>query len=707
MKPTVIQAVKPTVKPTKQTLLSLLSLLFLFTNLAFANNYWVDGKRGKDVSTGGTRQAPWKTIAYALSQVPSPTNPRYDNAIRIIGGQAYALTQPLQMKYNVRLVGDFVGTTMPVIRGSQQLSSLIHFPGNVIFNRKTAGFSYLILDGGSYGVTMGGTGGKRHRPELLYSRFRGQKYAGILIRQVGTTICDPRFFDCWFTGQPYGIKAEASGANAVLRPDVDECRFIKNATAGFHLMDTSNGAADVGGLVRHSWFEGGGVGAYVKSGNNASNTRIDFRGNHFRNLIKEGIQILVTMPYDPQVLIEDCSFVACGRGIWITGFFPAGVYSFTLQRNVVMKSKGYLGHPGDGILATITPKGSGTISLRYQSEGNLTTRNRSNGFFYNFGSGIQLAFDSFGDRSLNNQGRGTFFNCHSAKASIQFRGGVLANNVWEGMYLFAQSKAKVQFMTFAVNGTNGFYSSSSVAYQMDHCLFAANRLGEVRVPKTQAITYSLFQNQSFSGKGNLRANPKLSRPSYHLLPGSPCIDAGNIATSVPARDYEGDPRILAGKGNFKIPDIGADEFSPTGSAHAYGLSGFGIANFRPGIGVSGSSRDVRIGRSLGITLLNAKDFANYKAGSALLVLGSGETGPLGLLDIGGLGVPGSFLWTTPLLVSPPVTPDQNGFAKITLPIPNSLSIVGVNLSAQWWVFKPFTNVGGFVTTQGLRIQIGK
>ena len=160
---------------------ALFPLFFLLGTSLFANNYYVNGKTGKDVPNGGTRNAPWKTIAYALSQVSSPTNPRYDHAIRIIGGQTYVLTQPLQMKYNVRLVGDFVGTTMPIIKGSKNLSSLIHFPGNVIFNRKTAGFKYLVLEGGAFGVTMGGTGGKRHRPELLYSRFRKQGTAGILI----------------------------------------------------------------------------------------------------------------------------------------------------------------------------------------------------------------------------------------------------------------------------------------------------------------------------------------------------------------------------------------------------------------------------------------------------------------------------------------------------------------------------------------------
>ncbi len=679
--------------------------LFLFLGSSlFARDYYVNGKTGKDIPTGGTIHSPWKTIAYALTQVPSPTNPKLDHVIHIVGGQTYVQTQALQMKYNVRLVGDPVGTRMPLIKGSKSLSSLIHFPASVLFNRKTSGFKYLVLEGAVYGVTMGSTGGKKHQPEILSSRFRKQGKAGVLIRQVGTTMSDPRFFDCWFSEEPYGIKAEASGGGAVLRPDVDECRFWANTIAGIHLTDQSHGAADVGGFVQNSWFEGGGDGVHVESGKNAANTRIAFRGNSFHQQKGDGLEIVVNMPYDPKVTIEDCSFSSCGRGIRITGTFPPGVYSFTLKRNVVMNS---LKVGAGGFDTSMVRTGTGTVSIRFLSENNLAIGNGTYGFLYSFGSDLQLSFDSFGDRALENGFRGTKFSCSSKNASIRFRGGILANNRRMGMSLNAVSRAKVQFMTFADNGAYGFYSISNTLYQIDHCIFANNSFFDASVPSSQAISYSLFQGSSRVGKGNLKAVPKLARPSYHLLPGSPCIDAGDSAALAPSMDFEGDPRVLAGKGNKKIPDIGADEFSPTGSAHGFGIDGFGNLGFRPRIGVTGSPRDVRIGRSFGITLLNAKDLSNSKAGVAALMLGSGETGPFGHFDLGFVGAPGNFLWTNPLFIAPPVRPDGNGSAKVNFLVPNSLGIVGVNLSAQWWVLKPKTNRGGFVTTGGLRVQIGK
>ena len=65
--------------------------------------------------------------------------------------------------------------------------------------------------------------------------------------------------------------------------------------------------------------------------------------------------------------------------------------------------------------------------------------------------------------------------------------------------------------------------------------------------------------------GNIHSNPRFQDPGngdFHLKSTSPCIDAGtNSAPRLPARDFEGEPRIFDGNDdNTATVDIGADEF---------------------------------------------------------------------------------------------------------------------------------------------------
>jgi hypothetical protein len=81
-----------------------------------------------------------------------------------------------------------------------------------------------------------------------------------------------------------------------------------------------------------------------------------------------------------------------------------------------------------------------------------------------------------------------------------------------------------------------------------------------------AVTHSDIEG-GYPGEGNIDAAPLFADPDsgdFHLLLGSPCIDAGtNEAPGLPEYDYEGDPRILAssctGSG---VVDMGADEVVP-------------------------------------------------------------------------------------------------------------------------------------------------
>jgi predicted outer membrane repeat protein len=82
---------------------------------------------------------------------------------------------------------------------------------------------------------------------------------------------------------------------------------------------------------------------------------------------------------------------------------------------------------------------------------------------------------------------------------------------------------------------------------------------------TQHVTYSDVQGSAvYPGIGNIKVDPLFQDPAIgdlHLRPESPCIDQGsNSAPSLPAFDFEGDPRIVDGDGDgTATADMGVDE----------------------------------------------------------------------------------------------------------------------------------------------------
>ena len=81
-------------------------------------------------------------------------------------------------------------------------------------------------------------------------------------------------------------------------------------------------------------------------------------------------------------------------------------------------------------------------------------------------------------------------------------------------------------------------------------------------------SYSCIQDWPGGGKGNTSEDPQLVDPAngdFHLLPSSPCIDAGGTVSLTV--DFDGDPRPIDSidllRGDGSDFDIGADEAGPT------------------------------------------------------------------------------------------------------------------------------------------------
>jgi hypothetical protein len=121
-----------------------------------------------------------------------------------------------------------------------------------------------------------------------------------------------------------------------------------------------------------------------------------------------------------------------------------------------------------------------------------------------------------------------------------------------------------------VNNTEGISANAGVFY--NNILFNNGvGVGSTGATWQNNLVYGgqiLYSGQNLTGtNGNISANPSfacLPSGDFHLLTGSPCIDAGtNGAPELPAVDFDGNPRILAGKTNDSaIVDMGAYEFNP-------------------------------------------------------------------------------------------------------------------------------------------------
>jgi len=93
----------------------------------------------------------------------------------------------------------------------------------------------------------------------------------------------------------------------------------------------------------------------------------------------------------------------------------------------------------------------------------------------------------------------------------------------------------------------------------------------------------MYPGDIYPGNGNTNENPRFvhdpdpgpdgnwdgiddDNGDFHLLPSSPCIDAGdNFAPNLPSTDFEGDARTIDGDGNgIAVVDMGADEVYEVG-----------------------------------------------------------------------------------------------------------------------------------------------
>ncbi len=659
-------------------------------------DYYVNGITGRDVPGGGSPSMPWKTITYAITQIPPIIQPTEWNTLYVEGDQVYSASTngdalPIRPAYNLWIEGSFVGHgRMPILRPAAGGISVLYDPA-IVYQRNPSTLRYLVFEGGAYGVSMGNSAGQRHRPRIQDCTFRGQSQAGARVTDAGPSRGnDPRFFQSLFTDAPRGIEIATTTSGAVVFPDVEECTFTGLRDAAIHLDDNSTGG-NVGGLFRSNWFRSCARGVHVRAGASATTTNFEVYSCSFTDIANEGVFFDLVRPPDPAARIEMCSFLRCGHGVALVGALAAGSYSLHMHNNVASACR------NNGLHVDLS--GVGTCSI--DTADNLFERCNV-GVSLLARSGVQLNFQSVRDRALRNN-TGMRLQGSSLPSSITVQSAMICGNTARGLTLLGSAPILAQSLTVADNATG--VDSGATAATLTHCILDGNA---INVTGSPTITYSSFQGSSYPGVGNLNfTDPQLIRPLYKLSLGSLCIDRGNLSTPLPATDYEGDPRASVSRPNGSaLPDLGADEYMQRGSAHKYGLRGFGYYNFFPEI--SSSNTQVVIGSTLNVDLSGAiLPVFGVPARDAFLSLGLRDDSAGLPFDLTVVGAPGSLLWNEVNLVVGlfPVTPQ--GTASVPLGIPPLTLFVGQTLTFQWFANQRSANPFGPVASDGLRVTIGQ
>jgi parallel beta-helix repeat protein len=171
----------------------------------------------------------------------------------------------------------------------------------------------------------------------------------------------------------------------------------------------------------------------------------------------------------------------------------------------------------------------------------------------------------------------TLTNCTFSRNSAR-RGG--------GMYNGYESSPILTNCTITDNSAEsggGMYNSNSNP-TITNCILWRDIPDEISGWSTSpVVTYSDVQG-TWPGEGNIDADPCFAFPNnYHLMPDSPCVDAGNNTpiNGLPTTDIDGNPRPLDGNGDTNaVVDMGAYEYNPQSPSIAISASSLSFSYIR-------------------------------------------------------------------------------------------------------------------------------
>ncbi|MHC4501237.1 MAG: choice-of-anchor Q domain-containing protein, partial [Planctomycetota bacterium] len=273
--------------------------------------------------------------------------------------------------------------------------------------------------------------------------------------------------------------------------------------------------------------------------------------------------------------IRDCVIVgniaAKGGGIYYTG-----CRSYPTISNCVIRGNSTTFHGGGIFCGAGGVFGHGAIITDCVVTGNLAGA----------GGGIsghgKITDCTISGNSATHKGGGIAFYGDVLRVSV-WSGWTVTNCVITGNYTtagqgggFHAAYGRHKLINCTINGNGnssgvwcfGLHPEPLSILNIVNCVIWDNVAQQIELGYegiTSSVVYSNIQG-GWEGEGNIDEDPRFAfSGDCHLMPGSPCIDAGTNtpAGGLPVTDKDGNPRILDGDGDTNaVTDIGVYEYNP-------------------------------------------------------------------------------------------------------------------------------------------------
>ena len=411
----------------------------------------------------------------------------------------------------------------------------------------------------------------------------------------------PTVTDCTFSGNSAGSQGGGMYnyyfnyhySDASFSPTVTGCTFSGNSAgsfgAGMYNHSSSPTVTDCGFYDNSAVHESGG-GMYNYSNSSPTVTGCTFSGNSARyggGMYNSGF----CSPTVTNCTFSSNSAGSFGGGMCNSGSSSPTVTNCTFSENSARNAGGMSNHCVGFSSFTVT-----NCTFSGNSAGS------QGGGMYNSSSslltGINLTNCTFSGNSAGDEGGGmcnidasslTVTNCAFSANSAGDEGGDVGGG---GMFNY-DSSLTVTNCTFSGNsadyGDGGGMCNKDSSLTVTNCTFYGNSAvsmggGVYNISSSPTVTNCILWNNSpdqinnyessnpvvsysdiedqYIGLNNINADPRFADPingDFHLLTGSPCIDAGsdNAVPEWLTTDFEGDDRIMGA-----AVDMGVDEFAP-------------------------------------------------------------------------------------------------------------------------------------------------